>query len=203
MTPLSFEHEDALRCEGFSIVAGVDEAGRGPLAGPVTAAAVILDPRHIPVGLDDSKKLTADRRAALFGEILANAHVSIVSISAPEIDRINILQATFLAMRQAVAGLAVATRMVLIDGRDVPRGLTCEGRAIIGGDALVLSIAAASIMAKVTRDRIMSRAHHAFPAYGFADHKGYATVEHRAAIARHGGTILHRYSFSPLKPGGI
>ena len=200
VTPLSFQHETALQRDGFRHVAGVDEAGRGPLAGPVTAAAVILDPSNIPAGLDDSKKLTAAQREALFEVILASAHVSVVSISAPEIDRINILQASLVAMRQAVAGLPVASHVALFDGRDVPRGLCCESRAIIGGDGLVLSIAAASIVAKVTRDRIMWRAHHAFPAYGFCNHKGYATAEHRAAIARHGGTVLHRYSFSPLKP---
>ena len=200
MTPLSFQHEQSFHSQGFALVAGVDEAGRGPLAGPVTAAAVILDPSNIPDGLNDSKKVSPVRREALFETILASAHVSIVSVPPREIDRINILQATFLAMRHAVAGLPVVPSLVLIDGRDVPKGLCCEGRAVIGGDAIVLSIAAASIMAKVTRDRMMCRAHHAYPRYGFADHKGYATARHRAAMAEHGGSILHRYSFSPLKP---
>lgn len=198
--PLSFAHEAALFREGYRLVAGIDEAGRGPLAGPVTAAAVILDPDRIPDGLDDSKKLDPERREALFELILASAHVSVVSVPPIVIDRINILQATYVAMRRALAGLALGAQFALIDGRDCPRGLPCAARPVIGGDGLVLSIAAASIMAKVTRDRIMRRAHHQYPDYGFAIHKGYATAKHLKAIARHGGTPLHRYSFSPLKP---
>ena len=199
MTCLSFDIETDWMGRGFPVVAGVDEAGRGPLAGPVTVAAVILDPRDVPDGLNDSKQLTAERREALYARIIATAHVSVVSLPAREIDRINILQATLQAMRLAVAGLAIRAHLALIDGRDVPRGICCEGRAVIGGDATVLSIAAASIMAKVTRDRIMQRAHHCFPDYGFASHKGYGTAEHLSALARCGATQLHRRSFSPLK----
>ncbi|MBY0612886.1 MAG: ribonuclease HII [Beijerinckiaceae bacterium] len=189
---------DCLR-SGLGVVAGVDEAGRGPLAGPVTVAAVILDQRNIPQGLNDSKKLTEAKREALFEAILATSHVSIVSVPPREIDRINILQATLRAMRFAVAGLPLRTDLALFDGRDVPKGLGCAGRAVIGGDALVLSIAAASIMAKVTRDRMMRRAHHLYPAYGFASHKGYGTAEHLFAIEKHGATPLHRLSFAPLR----
>ena len=197
---LTYEIETRFFGDGISLICGVDEAGRGPLAGPVTVAAVILDPRAIPAGLDDSKKLTEAARERLYDEILTSAQVSVVSLPAREIDRINILQATLQAMRLAVAGLPAAPHLALIDGRDVPKGLCCHGRAMIGGDATVLSIAAASIMAKVTRDRLMRRAHLAYPAYGFASHKGYGTAAHLDAIKLHGATPLHRLSFSPLRP---
>lgn len=184
---------------GLATVAGVDEAGRGPLAGPVTVAAVILDQTNIPPGLNDSKKLTQAKREALFEAILATSHVSVVSVPPREIDRINILQATLRAMRLAVASLPRRVDLALFDGRDVPKELGCQGRAVIGGDALVLSIAAASIMAKVTRDRMMQRAHSIYPAYGFASHKGYGTSEHLCALEKHGATPLHRLSFAPLR----
>ena len=195
----TYDLESDLIRGGLGVIAGVDEAGRGPLAGPVTVAAVILDPKNIPAGLNDSKKLTASRREAFFEVILATSHVSVVSLPAREIDRVNILQATLRAMRLAVSGLPRRTELALFDGRDVPKGLCCEGRAVIGGDALVLSIAAASIMAKVTRDRMMHRAHHLYPAYGFASHKGYGTTEHLSALETYGATPLHRLSFAPLR----
>ena len=194
---VNFQFETRFFREGLRHVAGVDEVGRGPLAGPVTVAAVILDPKAIPEGLNDSKKLGEARRESLYDAILASAHVSVVSLPAREIDRINILQATFQAMRLAVAGLPLEVDIALIDGRDVPRSLCCRGHAVIGGDALILSIAAASIVAKVTRDRLMKRAHETFPAYGFASHKGYATAEHLSAIDANGITPLHRRSFAP------
>jgi ribonuclease HII len=183
-------------------VCGVDEAGRGPLAGPVVAAAVILDPRAIPVGLDDSKRLDAERRDTLFDRICATAHVSVATASAATIDATDIRAATLTAMRRAIAGLAVRPHVALIDGRDVPPGLAIEGRALVKGDQLSVSIAAASIIAKVVRDRLMIAADATWPGYGFADHKGYGTARHLAAIARLGACPLHRLSFAPLKSAG-
>ena len=191
--------EMAARAAGLWPVAGTDEAGRGPLAGPVVAAAVILDPAAIPEGLDDSKQLTAARREALFTQILATASVSVASSSARRIDATDIRKASLDAMRRAVAGLDLSPRLVLADGRDVPPGLACEGRAVIKGDARSLSIAAASIVAKVTRDRMMNRAESCFPGYGFSAHVGYATAVHRQAIATIGPCRLHRMTFRPLK----
>jgi ribonuclease HII len=182
------------------LIAGVDEAGRGPLAGPVAAAAVILDPAHIPAGLDDSKKLSAAERERLFDEITRTALACAITLAGPEtIDRINIRAATLDAMRRAVCGLAIRPDSVEIDGRDVPPGLPCPGRAIIGGDALVPAISAASILAKVTRDRLMIRLGAEYPAYGFEQHMGYGTAQHRAAIIRHGPTPHHRFSFGLLR----
>lgn len=183
-------------------VCGVDEAGRGPLAGPVVAAAVILDPRAIPVGLDDSKRLDAERRDTLFDRICATAHVSVATASAATIDATDIRAATLATMRRAIAGLAVRPRVALIDGRDVPPGLAIEVRALVKGDQLSVSIAAASIIAKVVRDRLMIAADATWPGYGFADHKGYGTARHLAAIARLGACPLHRLSFAPLKSAG-
>jgi len=185
--------------EGFPLVAGLDEAGRGPLAGPVVAAAVILDPDNIPDGLNDSKALSAAKREELYGLILANATVAIASASAAEIDRTNILRASLASMRRALSSLPQMASYALIDGRDVPPGLHCPGKALVKGDARSVSIAAASIVAKVTRDRIMTRACSLFPAYGFSSHMGYASVVHRAAIAEHGPCPLHRMSFRPLR----
>jgi ribonuclease HII len=179
-------------------VAGVDEAGRGPLAGPVVAAAVILDWNAIPGGLNDSKALSAKRREKLFQEIMDTAIVSIASSSATEIDRTNILKASLDAMRRAVAGLAIQPGFVLVDGRDMPEGLACPGRSIIKGDARSQSIAAASIIAKVMRDRMMAQAHDQFPAYGFDRHSGYGTAQHLEAIRQFGPCPLHRMSFIPL-----
>ena len=193
-----FVREARLRARGFELVAGVDEVGRGPLAGPVVAAAVILDPDHLPDGLNDSKKLTASVRERLFTEIMRHAHVAIASIPAARIDVINIRQATFEAMAGAVNGLAVRADFALIDGRDVPP-LPCPAEALIGGDRRSLSIAAASIIAKVTRDRMMTLLAQTYPDYGFEKHMGYGTVKHLEALALHGPTPLHRMSFAPLK----
>ena len=193
-----FAHEARLRARGFELVAGVDEVGRGPLAGPVVAAAVILDPDHLPDGLNDSKKLTASVRERLFTEIMRHAHVAIASIPAARIDAINIRQATFEAMAGAVNGLAVRADFALIDGRDVPP-LPCPAEALIGGDRRSLSIAAASIIAKVTRDRMMTLLAQTYPDYGFEKHMGYGTAKHLKALDLHGPTPLHRMSFAPLK----
>ncbi len=187
---------------GQERVAGVDEAGRGPLAGPVAAAAVILDPWRLPMTLGDSKALSAAQRDIAFAEILEKAiAVSFALLPPLEIDRLNIRGATLEAMRRAVAGLAVAPDRVIIDGKDVPPGLRCPGRAIIGGDALEPAISAASIVAKVMRDRLMLRLGRECPAYGFEIHKGYGTVKHRTAITAHGGLVHHRRSFAPFKNG--
>jgi ribonuclease HII len=180
-------------------IAGVDEVGRGPLAGPVVTAAVILDPDAVPVGLADSKVLKRERREELFAEIMATSCVSIAMAKPQTIDRLNIRGATLDAMRRAVAGLAVKPGLVLVDGRDIPPGLRCRAQAIIGGDATVAAIAAASIIAKVTRDRLMARlgVHH--PAYGFERHVGYCTEEHRNALSLVGVTVHHRRSFAPIR----
>jgi ribonuclease HII len=198
-TVCDFSLELAARKAGHWPVAGTDEAGRGPLAGPVVAAAVILDPDNIPAGLNDSKKLSLKQREALFEAIMATAHVSIASSSPRLIDEINILRASLDAMRRAVAGLSVPPALVLADGRDVPRGLACPGQAVIKGDSRSVSIAAASIIAKVTRDRMMERAGLVYPAYGFGKHAGYGTQQHRDAIIADGPCPLHRMSFRPLK----
>ncbi len=199
MPDLNFALETSLLRAGYQQIAGLDEVGRGPLAGPVTVAAVILDPHHIPAGLDDSKKLSPARREALFEAILGSAQVSVVSLPAQRIDQINILQATFEAMRRAILALTVSADFALIDGRDVPSGLACPAKAIIKGDAKILSIAAASIIAKVTRDRVLQQADLSYPAYGFASNKGYGSPQHLAAIAKFGATPLHRLSFAPLR----
>jgi ribonuclease HII len=184
------------------LIAGVDEAGRGPLAGPVAAAAVILDPARIPPGINDSKKLSAAAREHLFGLILSQAHAVAFSFAPPaEIDRLNIRGATLAAMRRAVLGLNIAPGLVLVDGKDVPPGLPCAGRAIIGGDGLEPAIGAASIIAKVMRDRLMTRLDGLYPAYGFAIHKGYPTATHRAAIRVHGPSPHHRLSYAPFRNG--
>ncbi len=180
------------------LVAGVDEAGRGPLAGPVVAAAVILDELHPIAGLADSKKLTAARREALFDEIRAKALCcSIAEASVEEIDRLNILQATLLAMRRAVLGLRLKPKMVLVDGNRLPT-LDMPAEAIVKGDALVPAISAASILAKVHRDRWCVQVDAQYPQYGFAGHKGYGTAVHMAALREHGACIHHRHSFAPV-----
>lgn len=194
-----FSMESAARRRGLWPVAGTDEAGRGPLAGPVVAAAVVLDPDNIPPGLNDSKQLSAARREALFALILQSAVVSVASSSPGRIDVIDIRKASLDAMRRAVAGLEVAPKLVLADGRDVPPGLCCAASAVVKGDARSLSIAAASIVAKVMRDRMMARADATFPGYGFAIHAGYATEVHRKAIQAIGPCRLHRMSFRPLR----
>lgn len=185
---------------GLTPVAGVDEAGRGPLAGPVAAAAVILDPKRVPKGLADSKELTAEAREDLFALILAKAEAVSVAFASPaEIDAINIRQATFLAMRRALAGLAVLPAYVLIDGNDLPPCLVCEGETIIKGDATSASIAAASIVAKVSRDRLMRRLCRSYPHYGFSRHMGYATKDHIDALDAYGPSPHHRMSFGRLR----
>ncbi|SFB07603.1 RNase HII [Rhizobium sp. NFR07] len=194
-----FSLELAARDAGHWPVAGTDEAGRGPLAGPVVAAAVILDPENIPTGLNDSKQLTILQRETLFEAIMATAHVSIAASGPRHIDERNILRASLDAMRRAVAGLCAPPALVLADGRDVPRGLTCRGQAVIKGDSRSVSIAAASIIAKVTRDRMMARAGAVYPAYGFEKHAGYGTKQHRDGIDAHGPCSLHRMSFRPLR----
>ena len=195
-----FRTERRLIKQALWPVAGIDEAGRGPLAGPVAAAAVILDQHDLPAGLDDSKALTPPARERLYGLILAKAlAVGVAFASAEEIDRVNIRQATFLAMRRSLAALSLAPVHALVDGNDLPPGLCCSAQAIVKGDAISMSIAAASIVAKVTRDRLMRRLHDHHPVYGFADHVGYATPFHRAAIARHGPSPFHRVSFAPCR----
>ena len=180
------------------LMAGVDEAGRGPLAGPVVAAAVILDDLRPIAGLADSKKLTAARREALFDEIRAKALCcSIAEASVEEIDRLNILQATLLAMRRAVLGLRLKPVMVLVDGNRLPV-LDMQAEAIVKGDALVPAISAASILAKVHRDRWCAQIDSDYPDYGFAGHKGYGTAAHLAALREYGATPLHRSSFAPV-----
>ena len=181
------------------IVAGADEAGRGPLAGPVVAAAVVLDPHNTPSGLDDSKKLTAEQRNLLFDQVLANAMVAVASSAPAHIDRSDIRKASLDAMRRALAALAQPPQFALIDGRDVPEGLHCPAKAVIKGDARSLSIAAASIVAKVTRDRMMTRSAEQFPVFGFDKHAGYGTSAHRRAIGIHGPCPLHRMSFRPMR----
>lgn len=179
-------------------VAGVDEAGRGPLAGPVVAAAVILEHGRIPKGLNDSKQLTAETREALFPEIMTRAiAVGVGEASVDEIDLVNIRQATHLAMARAVRALSVAAAFALVDGNDAP-ALPCPCDTLVDGDARSLSIAAASIIAKVTRDRLMDALHREHPHYGWITNKGYGTAEHLSALGRHGVTRHHRRSFSPV-----
>jgi ribonuclease HII len=180
-------------------VAGVDEAGRGPLAGPVVAAAVVLDPRNIPAGIADSKVLEAEVRRSLYREILATALVGIGIAGVDRIDSENILNAALWAMADAVAQLQCKPKLVLVDGNKVPRRLECASRAIVKGDAKCLSIAAASIVAKVARDTIMIELARDYPAYGFERHKGYGTAEHHAAIDRYGVTPHHRRSFRTVQ----
>ena len=180
------------------LVAGVDEAGRGPLAGPVVAAAVILDDLKPITGLNDSKKLTEKRREKLYDEILAKALCcSIAEASVQEIDTLNILQATLLAMRRAVDGLRLKPVKVLVDGNRLPV-LDVRAEAIVQGDALVPAISAASILAKVHRDRMCAQLHLQYPQYGFDRHKGYGTAEHLQALAEHGPSPWHRTSFAPV-----
>ncbi len=199
MTSAHFEIETVLIAEKLWPVAGVDEVGRGPLAGPVCVAAVILDPDNLPQGVDDSKKLSARRREALYEEICASAlAISVVLAPAAEIDAVNIRQATLAAMARSVRSLSLAPLFALVDGRDLP-DLPCAGRAVIEGDATSLSIAAASIVAKVTRDRLMARLDLLHPGYGFADHAGYATAAHRAALAKIGPCREHRRSYAPIR----
>jgi len=187
---------DRERAHG-GIVAGVDEAGRGPLAGPVVAAAVILDARCIPTGIGDSKALSAKRRQKIYDELLGCAQVGVGAASVEEIDQINILRASHLAMIRAVETLPTGPELVLVDGNMAPDwAWRCE--TLVGGDATCLSVAAASIVAKVVRDRLMLELHDAHPEYDWASNMGYGTVTHRAALARFGPTPHHRRSFRPV-----
>lgn len=193
-----FLMEQKLISEGYSIVAGVDEVGRGPLAGPVTAAAVILDPLNIPNNLNDSKVLSLKKREKLYDELMSSSIFAVVHVSPKKIDKINILQASLLAMVNAVSKLKVVPNHILIDGNKVPEKLADSATAIIKGDAKVLSIAAASIIAKVTRDRLMRDLSVEFPAYGWAKNAGYATKCHMNAILKYGISPHHRRSFRPI-----
>jgi ribonuclease HII len=185
--------------DGRGTVAGVDEAGRGPLAGPVVAAAVVLEPGLRWTGLDDSKNLSAAEREDLYARVLSGARAfRWAVIGSRTIDFMNIRRASLEAMRRAVTRLRVSPEMVLVDGLDTVPGLACEQRAVVDGDASMLSIAAASVLAKVVRDRIMHRLDRVWPAYGFARHKGYGSPEHLAAIERHGPCPIHRFSYAPV-----
>lgn len=191
-----FSLENELALQGFKAVCGVDEAGRGPLAGPVCAAAVILPQGCIIQGLDDSKKLTEKKREALYTQITENALAYSISFaSVEEIEQVNILQATFLAMNRAIEGLSVKPDFALIDGNRIPVGITVDCRAVIKGDSKSYSVAAASVLAKVTRDRLLCEYDKQYPQYGFASHKGYGTRAHYAAIKEYGITPIHRPSF--------
>src|SRR5881227_278787 len=193
----SFRRERAALKRGVWPVAGCDEAGRGPLAGPVVAAAVILDPKRIPRGLDDSKKLDHETREKLYAKICASAEVAVAVAPPSRIDRDNILRASLWALARAVAALPVRPKLVFVDGRD-RIDVFCECQPVISGDAIIASIAAASIVAKVTRDRLMIRLGLHYPGYGFENHKGYSVPEHFEALARLGPTIHHRRSFAPV-----
>jgi ribonuclease HII len=196
--PPTDRFERRARRKGARLVAGVDEAGRGPLAGPVVTAAVVFT-RGYPPGLDDSKRLTANQRHALFDAILARGTVSIAVASRARIDRMNILRASLWAMSRAVAGLSCGADHVLVDGNMLPPNLPCPAEAIVDGDALSVSIAAASIIAKVTRDRLMGNVGRAYPGYGFERHMGYSTPEHFEALREHGPCAQHRQSFAPVR----
>jgi ribonuclease HII len=199
---LTFEYERGLS-PLYMRIAGVDEVGRGPLAGPVVAAAVIfphdISDDDFPIGLGDSKKLSPIQRENAFEAILACAHVSIATLPASAIDESNIRLASLEAMRRACMGLSVTPDMVLVDGRDIPPLLPMPAKAIIKGDAHIASIAAASIVAKVMRDRMMHTLAKIYPVYGFERHAGYGTAFHRDALLSHGPCPEHRFSFAPLK----
>jgi len=193
-----FAIEQALKAKGMMHVAGIDEAGRGPLAGPVVAAGVVLDLARAPDGLNDSKKLSAKKRNNLFDAIMATSRVSIAVAPPSIIDQLNIRGATLWAMREAAFGLVPYTDHALIDGKDIPEGLPCPASFVIGGDARSISIAAASIIAKVTRDRMCPIMDLDYPGFSFDRHKGYGTAIHMAALAGLGPTPHHRASFAPV-----
>lgn len=196
----SFDLEEAMMMEHYGPVAGIDEAGRGPWAGPVVVAAVVLNPDRIPEGINDSKMLTAEVREELYFEIMATSCVGIAIGNVRRIDKINILQASLWGMRLAYRALGLPIGSALIDGNLIPRRFPAKARAVVGGDALSLSVAAASIIAKVTRDRLMSTVfEQRFPGYGFAEHKGYATPSHLDTLNRNGPTPIHRHSFRPVR----
>ncbi len=192
------EHDLRFLDQGFKSLAGVDEAGRGPWAGPVVASAVIVRDFSFLSGIDDSKKMTAVSREEAYQEILTKCDVGVGIVDAESIDRWNILQATFRAMEEAVSKLSVMPDCILIDGNKVPK-VAVKQIPIVGGDGVSLAIACASIVAKVTRDRMMDTYHGLYPVYGFAKHKGYGTPEHSEAIKVHGPCEIHRKSFAPIK----
>ncbi len=192
-----YSYEEDVISQGYSVVAGIDEAGRGPLAGPVVAAAVILPDGDKIDGLNDSKKLTEKKRELLYSEIIERAHFGVGIIDEETIDRVNIYQATRLAMKQAVCDLSKQPVFLLLDG-NMTIDLEIKQLAIVKGDSKSASIAAASIIAKVTRDRMMVEMHTKYPEYGFNKHKGYPTKAHVESIAKHGITPFHRKSFSPV-----
>ncbi len=194
----NFKIEQDLIRNGCSIIAGVDEVGRGPLAGPVTAAAVILDPLNIPDNLNDSKILSSKKREKLFEQLKSSSAFAVAHVSPEEIDKLNILQASLLAMVNAVSNLKVKPNHILIDGNKVPDRLVGRATAIVKGDRKVLSIAAASIIAKVTRDKLMHDLDSEFPVYGWAKNAGYPTKCHMNAIVKYGVTPHHRRSFKPV-----
>jgi ribonuclease HII len=197
IAPPNFRRERALLKRGIWPIAGCDEAGRGPLAGPVVAAAVVLDPNRIPKGIDDSKRLTRERREELFEEICATACVSVAVASRERIDRDNILRASLWALARSVHALPEKPKHVFVDGRD-KLNVACECDAVIGGDGRIVSIAAASIIAKVTRDRLMCALAEVCPGYGFEQHKGYSVPEHLEALDRLGPSAHHRSFFAPV-----
>ncbi|MBR9650587.1 ribonuclease HII [Thalassovita aquimarina] len=198
MSKPDYTIEQSAHAQGYLRVAGVDEVGRGPLAGPVTAAAVVLDPDHIPDGLNDSKKLTAKKRQALLEQLLDHADVSVAHASVAEIDEHNILRASHIAMIRALEGLKNPPDLALIDGNLIPKGLGLPARSVIKGDALSLSIAAASIAAKIRRDQVMWDLAQQFPGYGWESNAGYPTQAHRDALRNLGVTPHHRRSFKPV-----
>ncbi|SHH23245.1 RNase HII [Cognatiyoonia sediminum] len=197
-TTPTFDYEYAAQQRGFLRIAGLDEVGRGPLAGPVVAAAAVLDPDNIPDGLNDSKKLSAKRRDVLFDELMDCADISIAEASVAEIDEHNILRASHIAMVRALGGLKSPAEFVLIDGNMIPRGLNTPSATLVKGDAKSLSIAAASIVAKVWRDRLMVDLAQQHPGYGWERNAGYPTKEHKAGLKSHGVTPHHRRSFAPV-----
>jgi len=195
----SFDFEAELMSQYSGPVAGIDEAGRGPWAGPVVVAAVILNPDRIPEGLNDSKLLTPDAREDRYAEIVATSIVSVMIGQVRRIDRDNILQASLWGMRGAYRGLGLPAGSALIDGNIIPRRFPCPARAIVGGDGLSLSVAAASIVAKVTRDRLMVKLARRYRRYGWENNKGYGTREHALAVKKYGPCTHHRRSFSPIE----
>ncbi|UWR11183.1 ribonuclease HII [Sulfitobacter mediterraneus] len=197
MTP-DFTFERAAQAQGYSRIAGIDEVGRGPLAGPVTAAAVVLDPENIPEGLNDSKKLTKKARTRLYDEIMQVADVSIAHATVEEIDEHNILRASHLAMLRALEGLKTPADFALIDGNMIPRGLVLPSQTIVKGDSLSQSISAASIMAKICRDCVMLSLAQQHPGYGWETNMGYGSKKHMEALQKLGATPHHRRSFKPV-----